>query len=187
MQLRPWLEAIATIATALNRPVSLPEVLDLVSETAARLLGYDFCAVLLVDEQNDSLVITGTYGLSSSYIQQVNADHPVMLDPDDELQAPSSKAFLSGTSVQVTDILADAAFLPWGGVARQQGYRSLISVPVVSSGVTVGTLNCYKRVPHEFGADERDLLSLLADQAGVAIETTRLRAQAAATIADLRT
>jgi sugar diacid utilization regulator/GAF domain-containing protein len=187
VQLRPWLEAIATIATALNRPVSLPEVLDLVSETAARLLGYDFCAVLLVDEENDSLAITGTYGLSSSYIQQVNADHPVMLDPDDELQAPSSKAFLSGTSVQVFDTLADATFLPWGGVARQQGYRSLISVPVVSSGVPVGTLNCYKRVPHEFGAYEQDLLSLLADQAGVAIETTRLRAREAATIAELRT
>ncbi|MEU8804216.1 GAF domain-containing protein [Spirillospora sp. NPDC048819] len=187
VQLRPWLEAIATIATALNRPVSLPEVLDLVSETAARLLGYDFCAVLLVREEQDSLVITGTHGLSPSYIQQVNADHPVTLDPDDEPQAPSSKAFLSGTSVQVTDILADATFLPWGGVARQQGYRSMISVPVVSSGVPVGTLNCYKRAPHEFGADEQDLLSLLADQAGVAIETTRLRARAGETIAELRT
>jgi len=185
LHLRPWLEAIATIATVINRPVSLPEVLDLVSETAARLLGYDFCAVLIVDEDGNSLAITGTYGLSSSYIQQVNADHPVMLDPDDELQAPSSKAFLTGRSVQVVDTLADATFLPWGGVARQQGYRSLISVPVVSSGVPVGTLNCYKRVPHEYGADERDLLSLLADQAGVAIETTRLRDREAATIAEL--
>lgn len=186
VQLRPWLEAIAAIATTLNRPVSLPEVLDLVSETAARLLGYDFCAVLLVSEEKDSLVITGTHGLSPTYIEKVNADHPVMLDPDDELQAPSSKAFLSGRSVQVVDILADEGFLPWGGVARQQGYRSMISVPVVSSGVTVGTLNCYKRVPHEFGASEQELLSLLADQAGVAIETARLRARAAETIAELR-
>jgi sugar diacid utilization regulator/GAF domain-containing protein len=187
VQLRPWLEAIATIATALNRPVSLPKVLDLVSETAARLLGYDFCAVLLLNEEKKSLVITGTHGLSPSYIEKVNADHPVTLDPDDEPQAPSSKAFLSGTSVQVVDILADATFLPWGGVARQQGYRSMISVPVVSAGVTVGTLNCYKRDPHEYGADERELLSLLADQAGVAIETARLRARAAATITELRT
>ncbi|GAA3774650.1 helix-turn-helix domain-containing protein [Plantactinospora mayteni] len=184
-QLRPWLEAIATIATALNRPVSLPEVLDLVSETAARLLGYDFCAVLLVDEERRSLVITGAYGLSPSYIQQVNADHPVVLDPDDDLLAPSSKAFLTGTTVQVVDTLADATFLPWGGVARQQGYRSMMSVPVASSGVPVGTLNCYQRVPHEFGPDEQDLLSLLAEQAGVAIETTRLRDREAVTIAEL--
>ncbi|MFG1952662.1 GAF domain-containing protein [Micromonospora sp. NPDC048830] len=185
VQLRPWLEAIAAISTALNRPVSLPHVLDLVSETASRLLGYDFCAVLLVNEERNALTITGAYGLSPSYVQQVNADHPVVLDPDDELQAPSSKAFLTGTSVQVADTVADATFVPWGGVARQQGYRSMISVPVVSSGVPVGTLNGYTRLPHDFGPDEQDLLSLLADQAGVAIETARLRDREAATIAEL--
>src|SRR5687767_14768460 len=116
VELRPWLEAIATIATALNRPVSLPEVLDLVAQTASRLLGYDFCAVLLHDERRASLIITGSHGLSSSYVQQVNADHPVVLDPDDELQAPSSRAFLTGRSVQVVDTVADATFMPWGGV-----------------------------------------------------------------------
>jgi sugar diacid utilization regulator/GAF domain-containing protein len=187
VELRPWLEAIATIATALNRPVSLPEVLDLVAETASRLLGYDFCAVLLLDDQGRSLIITGAFGLSPSYVEQVNADHPVLLDADDELQAPSSRAFLTGTSVQVVDTVGDATFLPWGGVAREQGYRSMISVPVVASGISVGTLNCYSRIPHEFGSDEQDLLQLLADQAGVAIETARLRDHEAATIAELLT
>jgi GAF domain-containing protein len=185
VQLRPWLEAIAAIATALNRPVSLPEVLDLVSATASGLLGYDFCAVLLVDEPRRKLVITGAHGLSPHYIEQVNADHPVVLEPDDEPRAPSSRAFLTGTSVQVPDTVADATFLPWGGVARQQGYRSMISVPVFSAGVPVGTLNCYTRMPHEFGPGEQELLSLLADQAGVAIETARLREREAATIASL--
>jgi sugar diacid utilization regulator len=186
LELRRWLEAVATIATGLNRPVSLPEVLDLVSETASRLLGYDFCAVLLLDENRRSLIITGAYGLSSEYIQRINADRPVVLDLDGEPQSPSSKAFLTGRSVQVVDTVADANFLPWGGVAREQGYRSMISVPVAASGVPVGTLNCYARLPHEFGTDERDLLALLADQAGVAIETARLRDHEAATIAELR-
>ena len=185
VELRPWLEAIARIATALNGPTSLPEVLDLVAETASRLLGYDFCAVLLVDDRREALIITGAHGLSPSYIEQVNADHPVVLDPDDELQAPSSKAFLSGTSVQVTDTVTDTTFMPWGGVAREQGYRAMISVPVAASGSAVGTLNGYTRTPHEFGSDEQDLLSLLADQAGVAIETARLRDREAATIAEL--
>ncbi|WP_459975918.1 helix-turn-helix domain-containing protein [Nocardioides pyridinolyticus] len=184
-KLRPWLEAIAAIATALNRPVSLPEVLDLVAETAARLLRYDFCAVLLLDEEGRSLQITGAHGLSPDYIRQINAERPVMLTVDDELQAPSSKAFLTQQSVQVADTFADETFLPWGGVAREQGYHSMISVPVAASGVFVGTLNCYTRVPHEFGDDEQELLTLLADQAGVAIETARLRDREAATIKDL--
>lgn len=187
VELRPWLEAIARIATALNQPTSLPEVLDLVAETASSLLGYDFCAVLLVDERREALIITGAHGLSQRYVEQVNADHPVVLAPHDDLQAPSSKAFLTGSSVQVVDTVADATFMPWGGVAREQGYRSMISVPVASSGQRVGTLNCYTRVPHEFGSDEQDLLSLLADQAGVAIETARLRDREAATIAELLT
>ncbi len=168
-------------------PRSLPDVLDLVARTACRLLGYDFCAVLLHDERRGSLIITGSYGLSPSYVQQVNADHPVVLDPDDEQQAPSSRAFLTGRSVQVVDTVADATFLPWGGVAREQGYRSMIAVPVAASGLAVGTLNCYSRLPHEFGGDEQDLLVLLADQAGVAIETARLRDREAATIAALVT
>jgi sugar diacid utilization regulator len=58
---------------------------------------------------------------------------------------------------------------------------------VFASGVPVGTLNCYTRMPHEFGPGERELLALLADQAGVAIETARLRDREAATIADLVT
>lgn len=186
VELRPWLEAVAGIATALNRPVSLPEVLDLVSETASRLLGYDFCAVLLLDDARRSLIITGSYGLSPSYVSQVNADHPVVLDPEDaEQQAPSSRAFLTGTAVQVSDTVADATFVPWGGVAREQGYRSMIAVPVLASGTPVGTLNCYSRKPHEFGHEEQELLSLLADQAGVAIETARLRDHEATTIAEL--
>lgn len=186
LELRRWLEAVATIATGLNRPGSLAEVLDLVSETASRLLGYDFCAVLLHDEERRSLIITGAYGLSSEYIQRINADRPVVLDLDGDPKSPSSKAFLTGRSVQVVDTVADANFLPWGGVAREQGYRSMISVPVAASGVPVGTLNCYARLPHEFGTDEQDLLALLADQAGVAIETARLRDHEAATIAQLR-
>lgn len=186
-ELRPWLESVAAIASALNRPVALPAVLDLVAETASRLLGYDFCAVLLPDPDRSALIITGSHGLSPSYVQQVNADHPVILEPDDEPQAPSSRAFLAGRSVQVVDTVGDATFLPWGGVAREQGYRSMISVPVAASGAPVGTLNCYSRVPHEFDRDEQDLLQLLAEQAGVAIETARLRDQGAATIAALLT
>ena len=119
VELRRWLEAIATIATALNRPVSLPEVLDLVAETASRLLGYDFCAVLLLDEGRTSLMINGSYGLSRA-MSTGQRRPPGGARPDDEPQAPSSRAFLTGRSVQVVDTFADATFLPWGGVAASR-------------------------------------------------------------------
>ncbi|MCW2808720.1 MAG: Two component domain sensor and regulator [Marmoricola sp.] len=185
-ELRRWLEEIAQIAAAVNRPVMLETLLDLVAATASRLLGYDFCAVLLPDPSGKALLIEGSYGLSSSYVRQVNADHPVMLETGGDTPAPSSRAFLSHTSVKVLDTVADTTFLPWGGVAREQGYRSMISVPLLVSGNALGTLNCYSRVRQSFGPRETELLAMLADQAGVAIVTARLREREAATIDSLR-
>jgi GAF domain-containing protein len=180
-----WLAAVARIAAAVNQPVSLGELLDLVAETAAGLMGYDFCAVLLPDARRETLLIEGHFGLSATYVGKVNADNPVVLGARATPEAPSSRAFLSGRSVQVVDI-ADEAFFPWGGVARAQGYRSMVSVPLLVSGEALGTLNCYTRDPHAFEGHELDLLGMLADQAGIAIATARLREREAATIADLR-
>jgi sugar diacid utilization regulator len=185
-ELRRWLEEIASIAAAVNRPVSLPALLDLVAETASRLLGYDFCALLLPNADRTTLMIEGSYGLSTSYVRQVNADHPVVLETGGETMAPSSRAFLSHQSVRVVDTVADTTFLPWGGVAREQGYRSMISVPLLVSGAAVGTLNCYSRRRKEFGPRDTELLSMLADQAGVAIATARLREREATALSDLR-
>ncbi len=61
----------------------------------------------------------------------------------------------------------------------------MISVPLVTSDEIVGTLNCYTRHEHKFGAAEVALLTMLADQAAIAIITSRLRADQARTITDL--
>lgn len=179
-----WLGAVARIAAAVNQPVSLGSLLDLVAETAADLMGYDFCAVLLPDLERRALLIEGHFGLSATYVRKVNADNPVVLGGETP-EAPSSRAFLSHCSVQVADI-ADEAFFPWGGVAREQGYRSMAAVPLLVSGEALGTLNCYTRRTHVFDEHELRLLGMLADQAGAAIATARLREREAATIADLR-
>jgi sugar diacid utilization regulator len=86
----------------------------------------------------------------------------------------------------LADISDDPAFRPWGGVARDQGFRSMIAVPLLIAGRALGTLNCYRREVHQFGGDETDLLTTLADQAAIAIETARLRAREASTIAHLQ-
>lgn len=174
--LRRWLSATAGIAAAVNRPVPLPALLDLVSRTAAELMDFDFCAVLLPGPQQDVLLIEGSYGLSEDYLRQVNEHNPVtLLGPrgGDDPASPSGRAFRSGVAAHVRDTLADRAFLPWGGVAREQGYRSMISVPLLVSGRSLGTLNCYRRAPGGFEEEQVELLSMLADQAGVAITSAR--------------
>jgi sugar diacid utilization regulator/GAF domain-containing protein len=149
-------------------------------------MGYRFCAVMLADPEREVLVIEGSWGLSAEYISGVNAEHPIILRPGDPAEAPSSRAFTTQRAVTVSDISVAPAFRPWEGVARQQGFRSMIAVPLLVSGRALGTLNCYRSDVHEFGPDETDLLTTLAHQAAIAIETARLRDSEARTIADLR-
>jgi sugar diacid utilization regulator/GAF domain-containing protein len=186
VELQRWLAGIARIAAAVNAPVSLPRLLELVSQTACELMGYRFCGVTLADVARGVLVIEGSHGLSAEYIAGVNADHPIALRPGDPDEAPSSRAFTTRRPVQLADISAEPTFRPWGGVAREQGFHSMIAVPLLVSGRALGTLNCYRREAQAFGAEEIELLTTLADQAAIAIETARLRAREASTIADLR-
>jgi sugar diacid utilization regulator/GAF domain-containing protein len=178
-ELRRWLQAVDALTEAVNSTRSLPAILDLVADSARTLLGFDFCAVLLPDEPRMNLVITGWSGLSAEYVARVNADRPVRLvDGTDPFraaeQAPSSKAFMTGRPVTITDIATEPEFTPWGGVAREQGYASMVSVPLVAGGNVVGTLNGYHAAVHVFSSHELERLTLLANHAAIALSSARM-------------
>lgn len=176
VEVRRWLDSVRTITQTVVTAQPLSQVLELIADTAAALMGYEFCGVLLPDSSGTRLTIEGSSGLSREYIDQVNADHPVLLQQNEGPEAPSSKAFRTGQPVAIADIRAEPQFAPWGGVAREQGYRSMISVPLLeSSRRAIGTLNCYRRGTHNFGEQEVALLAVLADHAAIALTTSRLR------------
>jgi GAF domain-containing protein/sugar diacid utilization regulator len=176
--LQEWLQALAHIGAAVNHGVSLSELLDLIAKTACKLMSYDFCAITIPDAASQVLIIEGSYGLSAEYIREVNATHPLRLHG---LHTPtaSSQAFAMGIPVQIEDIGSNPTTLAWRAAARDQGYSSMISVPLTSANEILGTLNCYTRSPHHFTKEEESRLLLLAGQAAVAITTSRLRSEQA--------
>ncbi|CAN7677085.1 helix-turn-helix domain-containing protein [Mycolicibacterium frederiksbergense] len=183
--LERWLHALAGIGEAVGGDEPVAQLLDRVARTACALLGYDFCAVFLPDDARAALTIVGSHGLSGDYIAQVNADRPILLDVDGEQEAPTSIAFRTGEVV----ILEDIELVPefgWGGVAHEQGYRALISVPLRRAGAVIGALNGYRTGPHSFDAAEVSLVTTLATQVAIALGTAQLRAQEQATIRELR-
>ncbi|MEW5809310.1 MAG: GAF domain-containing protein [Actinomycetota bacterium] len=184
-QLELWLGALADIGEAVGGDAPVAAVLDRVAETACTLLGYDFCAVFLPAADRAALTIVGSHGLSPDYVAQVNADRPILLDVRDESEAPTSIAFRTGEVVTVEDIDRMPHFT-WSGVAHEQGYRALISVPLRRAGAVVGALNGYHARPHRFDRAEIGLVNTLATQVAVALGTAQLRAAEQATIAELR-
>lgn len=184
-ELQAWLDAIAEIARAVNRSLPLDDLLDLVAGTTCHLTGYDFCAVLLEDRDRECLVIKGSYGLSPMYIAEINARSPILVRPGALGEGPSSRAFRSQRPVTLHDIRADPTCLPWESVASEQGYRSLLAVPLVVSNAPLGLLNCYTGQCHDFSPREILLMETIANQAAIAIESTKLRERERQQIAEL--
>jgi len=59
-------------------------------------------------------------------------------------------------------------------IAKKEGLRSLLCMPLAVKGKVIGVINCYTSKPHDFSETEINILTSIANQAAVAIENTEL-------------
>lgn len=165
-----WLARLREITEVASLGISVEDALRLVAATARELLPLDFCGVFTPNETKTALLLMGWDGLSRDYVERINETNPVGLGSE----APSSRAYFGGLPVIVTDIEAEHGFEPWGGIAHEQGYRSMISVPLRSGEGVLGTLNGYHAQRHEYTTDEIERMMLLANHAAAALSSAGL-------------
>ena len=184
-ELAAWLDATCEFVRAVNGDLPLDDLLNLIAGTVAQLTDYDYSSVLLPDEAGEKLLIRGFYGLRPSYVAEVNASRAPLIRPGELAEGPSSRAFRTQRPVALVDIRADVTCEGWEGMAAEQGYRSILSLPLVASEGSLGVLTCYTRECRTFAADEVVLMETIANQAALAIESTVLRQRQAGRIAAL--
>jgi GAF domain-containing protein len=86
----------------------------------------------------------------------------------------TGRAILSRSVVHCPDI-EEATDLPGTvAIARAWPYRTIVSVPLLRDGESIGTINVARTDPKAFSDSEIDLLKTFADQAVIAIENARL-------------
>ena len=59
-------------------------------------------------------------------------------------------------------------------IAKKEGLRSLLCVPLSVKGRIIGVLNNYTSQPHKFTKQEIDVLTSVANQAAIVIENAEL-------------
>ncbi|MEX1181938.1 MAG: GAF domain-containing sensor histidine kinase [Gemmatimonadota bacterium] len=82
-------------------------------------------------------------------------------------RGPTGRAVAEGKPVEVRDVFADHSVREWRDPARELGFTALISLPLRTADHVAGALTFYFDTPHDFDADERHLLMLIADQLAV--------------------
>jgi signal transduction histidine kinase len=144
------------------------EVYRLALERVAPLVRAEFGCIFLLEPESGLLRLAAACNWPQAYASYLSA---LRIRPG---SGPTGTAFSEGREVEVADVFADPSLSDWWESARELGWRSSISLPLVSGGDPVGTLTLYFREGSPLGAAERRLLRLLADQLSAAAEKAQL-------------
>ena len=169
------LEALREVDAAVGSSLDLDEVLERIVSNAVRLtnLGFgditlrtDGGSILEYDETSDTFGVRGTFGSSPAQLEQLRA---ITID----------RETLVGRCAQADQPLAipDLAMVerdPFLDLVFQDGWRSVLAIPMLSSDTIIGVLMIRRRGTGEFPPDVIDLLETFAGQSALAIVNARL-------------
>jgi signal transduction histidine kinase len=91
-----------------------------------------------------------------------------------EGRGPTGAAVAEKRAISVHDVFADTTLREWWEPARELGFVSLITLPLLHEDHAVGALSFYFAAPRDFGDDELHLLRLIADQLAAVVRRTHL-------------
>jgi two-component sensor histidine kinase/putative methionine-R-sulfoxide reductase with GAF domain len=163
------LTALARVSQAATSPIYLDEMLDVVTEMAARMMNAAACSIFLMDDEGKRLVMRSARSAGRTYRRRA----PVPVG-----QGIIGCVAESGKPLASADIRADPRYLN-SELAQAEGLVSLLSVPLRVRDRVIGVLNCYTLERREFTQDQVARFSTLANQTALALENSRLATNAA--------
>ncbi len=164
MSFEEQIKALSKISKAITSELYLEDILKLIVTVTAKLLDSNICSLMLLDEKSHELVVRASQSISDEY----NSKPPLKIG-----EGVAGRVAKENKAIAVKDVVKEKEY-KHKDIAKKEGLRSLLCVPLAVKGKVIGVINCYTSHPHNFSDTEIEVLSTIANQAAVAIENTEL-------------
>jgi len=155
----PYFTALFEAAKTVHSSLDQDQVLDQIVRSSARALGARAASLRLLDRDAHMLVLAAHHGLSRSYLEK----GPVSRGGSD-----IDRRALRGETVVVLDAPNDPGF-QYRAAAAEEGFRSVLCVPVMLDEQGIGVLRVYSDDVRPFDRGEVELLTAMATLGAIAI------------------
>ena len=161
-------DSLVKVSQTITSQRYLDEILNLIVVVTAEMLNSKICSIMLLDEKGEELVIKATQSLSEEYKKKPNVTVKGSI---------SGEVVTSKRPLTIYDVRQEQRY-KYRDLAVKEELTSMLSVPMIVKDRTIGIINVYTKTPHHFSQDEIDVLQMVANQAAVAVENTKLMEEA---------
>jgi signal transduction histidine kinase len=158
--------ALSEVSRAVSSSLDLRQVLNAVAGYAVNLSKSDGCGVFEFNPRRQALDVVASHGLGKEFLDAIQKTTV------DLGKTTIGQAAETAQPLHVPD-MGDAHEHPFREFTLKAGFRSVLTVPMRSDGVTRGIV-LLRRSPGQFDERVVNLLTALASQSKVAIENARL-------------
>lgn len=154
-----------TLAQQFSSNLQLPVVLDTICDSLRHALGCRGCCIFLLDPTGQTLEIQAAAGLKPHWRKMAKLKLG---------EGAAGRAAAEKRTIYLPDTHQDPTY-----VVFDEEVRSLMVAPLLVHGEVIGTINVDDTQPNAFEPTQEHLLTIIASQAGIAIQNARLFAKAA--------
>ncbi len=157
------LETIFRITQAVSSSLQITVVLNRVLDVVQKIFSADAVSLMTYDPKRRTIVTAMARGLVSAEMLHLE-------------RAPGED--IPGSVFEARKPMIFGALMrqdwPLARMGSAQGLRSLVCVPLLARGRSIGVLTVFSTEPSAFGEDDVELLRTFASQAALAIDTAEL-------------